>query len=68
MSAKDKHKAIIIVSQCEVHALTDTGECEGIPVPSAKLKAYGIKFPFVITVDGFDQHDCLVQLKNRLIG
>lgn len=69
MSTKDKHRAIIIVSNCEVHpVLENTNECSGVPVSKDKLAEYDIEFPFIITIDGFDQHDCLMKLKNRLTG
>lgn len=68
MSAKDKHKAIIHVGMGEVHPLLETGECSGVPVPKSELAEYGIEFPFLIEVQGFDKHDCLQKLKNRLEG
>ena len=66
MSAKDKHKAVILLSNVEVHALLETGECSGVPVPKAELEEYGIKFPLVIEVEGFDKHECLKNLKNKI--
>ena len=67
-TSKQKHKAIIFVGSCEVHPMLETGECSGRPVLTYELQEYGIEFPFLIEVEGFDKHDCLTKLKNKLTG
>ncbi len=59
------HIAVLNV-MVEVHSLLDSGECSGNVVNEATLGEYGIKPAFLLRVEGFDRHDCLMKLKEKL--
>lgn len=63
--ARAPHKAVILI-QIEVHEVLPTGECSGRLVPVSELAEVGIKPKQVISVSGFNKHDCLQKLKKEL--
>lgn len=65
MSAKEKHKAIIQL-RIEIHEVLPTGECSGKPLSLKDFPEYGLKNTMLMAVDGYDRHDCLLKLKQKL--
>jgi hypothetical protein len=65
MSTTEKHKAIIHL-RIEVHDVLPTGECSGKPLKLNQYPEYGLKHSMLIAIDGYDRHDCLQKLKNKL--
>ena len=59
------HTAVMNVI-LEVHSLLDDGQCSGQIVDDATLKQHGLQPRFILSVKGFDRHDCLVKLKEKL--
>lgn len=62
-----KHKAVIMVT-IEVHPVNEKEECTGKIVPSEKLSEYSLKRSQLKIIEGFDEHDCLLKVKEWLLG
>lgn len=60
--AKAPHKAVLLVKM-EVHEVKNTGECSGKILTKQELEKYGLSPKSVLTVNGFDRHDCIKKLK-----
>lgn len=61
-----RHKAVILLN-IEVHPVDErTQECTAKTVSPDKLKEYNIKSKQIVCIEGFDEHDCLLKVKNWL--
>lgn len=64
---KVKHKAILLISHCDIHPILETGECDGRPLSKEELERYNLTFPFLVEIEGYDKNDCLTKLKQKLV-
>lgn len=65
MADNPPYRAVVYLN-LEVHPLDSNGECSGRIVSLSKLAEYSLKDRMLLKIDGFDMHDCLMKLKNKI--
>ena len=64
-NAKSPHKAVIKL-QMEIHEILPTGECSAKILTKEELAKYNLQPKCLVTVNGFDRHNCLLKTKELL--